>query len=206
MNQTETEKKAYALGIIGREMNLDFDELSQEQYAQLNQIAEDAIADEPQTEVGKSMKKLIEEEQANTDGEYNKNFNFHKDLNENKINPAAVFVFELLGKNGKRLIDKDSTVSGEMLSELIQKFNELELPVGYTESPFTMVAAEVAKLNAALKGQIEHRDDEIKALSVGVRHPKYDTLSPHLASIKQLDETIAKLRETFGFTEQDYRK
>ncbi len=203
---TETEKKAYALGIIGREMGVDFDnDLTADQYKQINEISEDALSDEPKTEIGKSIKKLIAEEQANSESEYNKGFNFHKDLNENKINPSAVFVFQVLAKYADRLVAKDPNANGEMLSELIIKMNELELPTGYTTNVFNMVAAEVAKFNQALAGQVEHREDEIKALSDGVKHPKYGTLSPHLASFKQLDGAIEKLRNTFNFTEEDYR-
>lgn len=202
---TDTEKKAYALGIIAREFNVDFDNVSQEQLTQMNSVAEDAILDEPTSEVGKDMKKLIDEERANSESEYNKGFTFHKDLNENRINPATVFIFELLAKHASKLTNNDKDVDGEILSELIVKFNELGLPVGYTTNPFKMVMAQVSKLNAAVEGQVSHREDEIKALSIGVKHPKYGTLSPHLASFTQLDEAIKKLRDTFNFTEEDYR-
>lgn len=206
-NKTETEKKAYALGIVAREFNVDFDaELPQEQLIQINNIADDAILDEPKTDIGKDMKKLIDTEQANSESEYNKGFNFHKDLNGNKINPAAVFIFQVLAKYADRLIDKDPTADAEMLSDLVTKFNDLGLPSGYTSNPFQMVAGQVSRLNAVIKGQVDYRKDEIEALSVGIKHPRYGTLSPHLASLRDMDAAIKRLRETFNYTEEDYRK
>ncbi len=200
------EKKAYALGIIGREMGVDFDQnMSAEQSAQINAIADDAILDEPQSEIGKKIKNVMAEERANSESEYNKGFNFHKDLNNNKINPSAIFVCELLAKYIERLIHKDETAEGEMLSELVNKLNELECPVDYFSAPFNMITPHLAKLNAAIKGQVEHRQDEIQAYSIGVKHPKFGTLSPHLATLKQMDESIKTLREKFNFTEEDYR-
>ncbi len=202
----DNEKRAYALGIIGREIGIDFDTVSQDQLVQINAIAEDALLDEPKTEVGKNMKKFIDEEQKNTDGEYNKGFNFHKDLNNNKINPFTAFVFETLGKYGTRLAEKDETAETEMVNDLVTKMNELEYPIGYINNPFTLIQAQVVRLSNILKGQVDSREDEIKAYSIGIKHPKYGTLSPHLASLKQMDTAIANLKEKFGFTEDDYRE
>lgn len=204
----QTQKKAYALGIIGRELNIDFDsDISQETANDLSALADDALLDEPKSEVGKKMKGIIEAEKVDAESEYNKGFNFHTDLNKNKIMPATVFVFQIFGKYAEKLASKED-IEGtrtEMLNELVSKLNELEYPVGYFDDPFNHLLPEVSKLLTALKGQVEHREEELKAMSVGVKHPKYGTLSPHLGSLKQYDDAIKNLRETFGFTEEDYR-
>lgn len=207
-HQNTSEKKAYALGIIGRELNVDFDnkDISADEWNQINEILEDVLLDEPKTEIGKNIKKAIEEEKENKESEYNKAFNFSKDLNENKIRPATIFIFQLLAKYAERLVDKDEDAKFDMLAELVEKLNELQFPVGYIDSPFNVLLADAKKLNTALQGQMKHREDEIKALSIGIRHPKYETLSPHLASFAQMDTAIKTLRETFNFTEEDYRK
>lgn len=207
MNENEAEKKAYALGIIGPHFGVNFndDDIDPQQMAQLSEIASDAILDEPKTEVGKSMKEIIEKEKADKEGEYNKGFNFHKDLNMNKITPATVFLLQLLAKYAERIVANDEKVEGEMLCELIVKFNELDYPTGYVLRPFNIIVPQIQKLGAVLKGQVDHREDEIKAMAVGIKHPKYNNLTPHIASFKQLDESIKKLQETFGFTEEDYR-
>ncbi len=203
---TSIEDKAYALGIIGRELQIDFDDkLSDDQLRQIDEIAEDALLEEPKTEVGKKFKIVIEEEKKNAESEYNSSFNFNKDLNQNKISPATVFLFETLAKYAQRIVDKDPAVEGEILSELIVKMNELEYPVDYIKTPFNIVLGNVQNIQTRLDGQRTDREEEIKAYAIGVKHPKYDTLSPHIASFKQLDETIIKLRETTGFTEEDYR-
>lgn len=203
---TSIEKKAYALGIIGRELQIDFnDNLSPDQMRQLDEIAEDAILDEPKTETGIKFKKAIEEEKQKSESEYNTSFNFNKDLNNNKIVPATVFLFEVLAKYAQRIVDKDENVEGEILSEIIVKMNELEYPTGYLKSPFNTVLGWVQNLSNRLEGQLTDREEEIKAYSVGVTHPKHKTLSPHIASFKQFDDAILKLRESSGFTEKDYR-
>lgn len=202
----ETENKAYALGIISRELGVDFEsDLSPEELTQVNGIAEDAVSEDPKTDLGKKMKDIIQKEKSATDGDYNKGFNFHKELNNNKINPAAIFLFELFGKYAKRLVEKDEKAEGEMLSEFIAKLNELDFPTGYIKSPFNMISTHITKLNNAVQGQSNHREDEIEALAIGFRHPLYGTLSPHLASFKNMDDAIENLRTTFKFTEKDYR-
>lgn len=203
--QNETEKKAYALGIIGRENHVNFDsDIDPDKLSYLNSLAEDAILDEPKTEDGKKMKILIEQEMAVSDGEYNKTFNFHKDLNNNKIAPGSVFVLELLAKYAQQLNDADEKLYDKLLSEIIIKFNELELPVGYSEKPFVMAMGHVKKLFTLLEGQVGIRELELRSLATGVHHPKFG-LSPHLASFKKLDEAIIKLREITGFTGEDFR-
>ncbi len=201
----ETEKKAFALGLVARELNLDFDELNPQDFAKIESIVTDSLLDEPTSDLGKKMKEIIAKELENKEGEYSKGFNFHKDLYSNKINPLTIFILETLAKYGERLVNTDESVDAEILSEVVSKMNELEYPVGYMLNPFNMVNSYVSRLNAALKGQQEHREDEIKALSIGVKHPKYGTLSPHLASLKDMDSAVKKLRETFNFTEEDYR-
>lgn len=202
----KTEQKAYALGIIGGELGIDFDNLPPDQLSQISDIADDAILDEPKTEIGKQMKKKIEEEKANSDGEYNKSFNFHKDLNKNKIDPIIIFILEKLFKYAPKLVEKDEQANSDLLGDVVSKMNELKYPVGYISNPFKLISSFLIRLEGELKGQLNHREDEIKALSIGVRHPKYDTLSPHLASFKDMDNAIKTLRKTFNFTEEDYRK
>lgn len=203
----QTQKKAYALGILARELRVDFDEASPSDLNTLNMLSEDVILDEPTTEEGKRYKLIIDAEKADTESEYNKGFNFHTDLNTNKILPATIFVFQLFGKYAEKLASKEDVEAtrAEMLGELVSKMNELEYPVGYFDDPFNILLPEVSKLMSALKGQVEHRDNELKAMSIGVKHPKYGTLSPHLATLKQLGDAAAKLRETFNYTEEDYR-
>ncbi len=207
MDQTETEKKAYALGIVGRELGIDFDgEISSEQWVQIGNITDDALLDEPKTETGKQIKALIEKEKADSESEYNKGFNFHTDLNKNKINPSTVFVFQILAKYAEDIISKKPNVDADILGEVVSKFNDLGMPTGYFKSVFNVVATEVSKLNASMDGQMSHREDEIKAYSIGIKHPKYGTLAPHLATLREMDESIKKLREKFNFKEEDYRK
>lgn len=202
----KNEQRAYAIGIIARELNIDMDSESPEVFVELNSVLEDVLLDEPKTEANKKLKKKIEEEMENKESEYNSSFNFHKDLNQNKINPATVFILETLGKNAEKIVNgEDKDIENEIIGEIIKKLNEINFPIGYVNNPFNTILALVGKLNSTMKGQVEHREEEIKALSVGVRHPKYKTLSPHLASIGVLDDTIKKLREKFNFTEEDYR-
>lgn len=205
----KTEKKAYAMGLLARDFDIDFENLSGQESEQLNMIAEDAISDEPKTEAGKNLKKLVEEEQAKTDGEYNKGFNFHKDLHQNKIKPTAILIFKILADYAEKLVNKDEeeiVLLDQMLGDLIPKMNDMGFPVGSLGTPFNIVATWVSKLNKKLAGQLEHREEEIKALGVGVKSPQFGTLTPHSATLREMDEAIKKLRETFNFTEEDFRK
>src|ERR1700741_1373214 len=100
----ETEKRAYALGLIAKELEIDFEsEIDPKEMDKINAVLEDSIADEPKTEIGKKMKDIIAHELETKDGEYNKQFDFHKDLNDNKVVPATIFVLELLGKYAKKI-------------------------------------------------------------------------------------------------------
>lgn len=203
--QTTTEQKAYILGIITRELNVNFDDVSQEELVGINKVLEDVLLDEPETDLGKKIKEIVKKEQEDTEGDYNKSFNFHKDLNENKIIPTTKFILEVLSTYSQRIIDNDETVEQDILAEIVKKMNELNYPNGYIQSPFNTILATINKISSALKGQVEHREDEIKSLSIGIRHPKYNTLSHHLSSFKDMDNAIKRLRETFNFTEEDYR-
>ncbi len=213
MINTSIDDKAYALGIIGREFQIDFNEkLSPDQLRQLDEIAEDVILPEPKTEIGIKLKAMIEEEKSKPTSDYNTGFDFSKDLNNNKIVPMTIFLLETLAKYAQRLVDKDKNVEGEILSELIIKMNELEYPIGtapgslpYFKSPFNTAFGYLQKQLERIEGQVTDREEEIKAYGIGARHPKFNTLSPHIASFKQMDEAIVKLRETFGFTEEDFR-
>lgn len=205
---TSIDNKAYLLGIICGELGIDpndFGDLSKDQMMQLDEIAEDALLDEPKTDLGKKMKARAEEERGKEDSDYNKSFNFNKDLNNNKISPLTVFVMEIIGKYAQRIVDKDQNVESEMLSEIIIKMNELEYPISYLNSPFNIIVPSINKLLNRLQGQVDHRKDEILAYSIGVRHPKFNTLDTGMPTIKNLDEAIKKLRESTGYTEADYR-
>ncbi len=205
MNET-IEKKAYALGIIGRELMIDFDDnLTTDQMRQIEEIAEDALLDEPKTETGKKFKIVIEEEKKNADSEYNQGFNFSKDLNNNKITPLSVFILQTFGKYAERIAAKDKEVDQEMLSEIIVKMNELGFPTDYIKTPFNVILGKTQLINDLLGGQLMARKEELMAYTVGVRHPKYKNLTPHIATFKQLDDAIGNAKEKFGFTEEDYR-
>lgn len=201
----EVTKKAYATGIIARELNLDFDSMSNDDKLAVYALVEDAILDEPVSEKGKEMKALIDKEMADVESDYNQGFNFHKDLNQNKIAPASIFVLELMGKYAERLVNDDPKALPEMMDELVAKVNDLGLPVGYLDDIFNPLSIQGAKLKDRLVGQRDYREQEMRAIAIGIKHPKHGTLSPHLASLRDMDKSIVKLRETFGFKPEDFQ-
>ncbi len=201
-----SKRKAYAMGIIARELHIDFDQqLSADEAQTLSALGEDVLLDEPKSEKGKELKIIVDEEKALADSEYNKAFNFSADLNENKIRPATIFLFQLFAKYAEKIVNDDKGVLQEMMDELVAKLNDLEYPVSYFSSPFSTVQSQIKPLLDLLEGQKTIRDEELLSYAVGVKHPKYHTLTPAIASLRMMDVAIAKMKETTGFTEEDFR-
>lgn len=194
------------MGIIGRELGVDFENLTPQDSQALDMLALDAVSDEPVSEKGKEFKAIIEKESADDESEYNKGFKFHTDLNENKIRPATIFLLQLLGQYAEKVVGGTENAEADMLGDFVTKLNDLEFPVDYTDNPFNTIIGLIGKLKREYEGERKHRETEILSLGVGLRHPKYNTLAPHLASLRQLDGAIANLREKFGFTKEDFSK
>lgn len=200
---------SFAIGLAIKTLGLDPSTMNDEQFSELQFLAQDALLEQPQTEEGKKLKFNITKEKANKSSDYVKNFSFGQDLHENKVKPASVLLAQLVAEGMQEYLEGDSAANTELIDkmsgELIAKLNGLNYPLDYIENFFKNIGSLVNQLKNNLEGQRDFRKDQILALSIGVKHPTYGKLDSRIVSFKDLDNAIEKLRKDYNYTEEDYR-
>lgn len=193
-----------------KSLNLLGEELSEEQQAAIHSLVQDALLDNPTSEEGKKLRFNVIKEKVNDESSIVKSLSFGKDLHENKVVPVSILLAQLVAENIEKYHtgtgDENDALIDKLVSDIVVKMNELDFPVDYIDNCFKAFGTMGARIKDGLNGQATHHKDEILALAVGVKHPIYKTLDSRIVAFKDLDNAVTKLRESTGFTEEDYRK
>ena len=206
---TKTEHEVLRERTIAISLALEFAnkaEPTEEDLEYIQQLAVDALQEQPQTPEGAQIRERLLVELANgEDSEYTKKSNFVASVTLDKIYPSVVDIYKLIGKHAESLnpANKESGIEA-LVSDIVTMLDEKEVPYFYHSNIFALVSDSLTKAKTVVLQQEATISQEMISIISGVRSPENNTLSYHLSTLKHLRETREKLREQHGVSEKDY--
>lgn len=188
---------------------LGFDPMTatDDELAQLSEVINDVMLDEPETELGKSIKLDVTEELLKENSEMVENSKYIEDIRMNKTLPILKILTNSISTEMMKLetFDIPDEAIDAIADQFIGNADTVGLSTGYYDNVLTILNNAITRIKRVIDSQVEVSQDKLLSVVTGVRHPKFNTLDIRHATLAQIREAITKVMEEKNLKEEDYR-
>ena len=188
-------------------------EVTLDDINRVNEVVRDALAEAPQTELGRKAKAVLAEEleKGEQSKYYQVEFDFNVHLNE-VVLPQINFLLNLLGESeglvspfGASAEEEDAKnklVDG-ISHKLLMNMKDIT-PLGYYPDVFKRIKQLLDQIEHSVVSQVQGHREEVFARQLGARNPKYKRFDQAHATYAQLLTLLEKARKETGNVASDY--